>query len=64
MQPNRNLCLDCVPNEKQLLMRTCDKSLKTQKWTVQNVNANRMAKWDEDRFNFKAKKKKSGQNDD
>ena len=56
VQPSRQLCLDCNPSEKQLFMKTCDKNSKTQKWTVQNVNKEQMAKWNDDRFNFKKRK--------
>ena len=42
-------------------MKACDKNSKTQKWTIQNINKEQMAKWNEDRFNFKSKKKKPSQ---
>jgi len=58
VQPNRHLCLDCDPKEKQLMVRTCDTNSKTQKWTIENVNLERMEKWDEDRFDFKSRKSK------
>ena len=61
VQPSRNLCLDCEPKDKQLFMKACDKNSKTQKWTIQNINKEQMAKWNEDRFNFKSKKKKPSQ---
>ena len=41
------------------MVRNCDRNSKTQKWTIENVNLERMEKWDEDRFDFKSKKRKS-----
>ena len=58
MQPNRGMCLDCVPKEKSLLMRNCDKNSKTQKWSIEHVDEKQMAKWDDDRFDFKKRKRK------
>ena len=58
VQPNRHLCLDCDPSEKQLMVKTCDRNSKTQKWTIEHVNLERMEKWDEDRFSYKSKKRK------
>ena len=42
-------------------MKACDKNSKTQKWTIQNINKEQMEKWNEDRFNFKSKKRKPSQ---
>ena len=58
VQPNRHLCLDCDPSDKQLFVKTCDKNSETQKWTIEHVNMERMEKWSEDRFDFKGRKRK------
>ena len=40
------------------MVKTCDRNSKTQKWTIEHVNLERMEKWDEDRFSYKSKKRK------
>jgi len=53
IRPSQDLCLDCDLNSKKLFMARCDSDVggrgisKTQQWTLQNVDEERLKEWKE-----------------
>jgi len=40
-------CLDSNPATKELFVAQCDKESKTQRWDIENVNFDQLAKWED-----------------